>query len=70
MQVTSLLSREESEHHHDHDHDKEGCSSCGHDHEHSSVHLWQLLVLAIVYAREPEHPSHFITEKPLAAPHG
>ena len=28
------------------------------------------LVLAIVYAREPEHPSHVITEKPLAAPHG
>ena len=28
------------------------------------------LVLAIVYAREPDHPTHVITEKPLAAPHG
>ena len=34
MQVTSLLSS--------HDHD-ESCASCGHDHEHASVHLWQTL---------------------------
>src|SRR5580698_561988 len=39
MQVTSLLSRD------DHDH-KHG-PSCGHDHEHSTVHLWQA-VLGIV----------------------
>ena len=28
------------------------------------------LVLAIVYAREPEHPTEGITEKPLDVPHG
>src|SRR5512140_2336808 len=39
MQVTSLLSRGE----HDHAHD-ETCSSCGHDHEHAPVRLWQTLV--------------------------
>ena len=38
MQVTSLLSQQE----HDHKHDDSG--GCGHDHEHSSVHLWQALV--------------------------
>src|SRR6267143_3580667 len=37
MQVTSLLS------HHEHEHD-ESCSSCGHDHEHAPVRLWQTLV--------------------------
>src|SRR6266550_2088858 len=37
MQVTSLLSQ------HDHEHD-ESCSSCGHDHEHAPVRLWQTLV--------------------------
>ena len=35
MQVTSLLS--------DHEHDA-ACSSCGHDHEHAPVRLWQTLV--------------------------
>jgi Cd2+/Zn2+-exporting ATPase len=39
MQVTSLLSR------HDHEHpDGESCSTCGHDHEHAPVRLWQTLV--------------------------
>src|SRR5579872_4543643 len=42
MQVTSLLSRQEPEH--SHDHDQEGCASCGHDHEHAPVRLWQTLV--------------------------
>ncbi len=37
MQVTSLLSQ------HDHEHGPE-CSSCGHDHEHASVRLWQTLL--------------------------
>ncbi len=37
MQVTSLLSQ------HDHEHGPD-CSSCGHDHEHASVHLWQTLL--------------------------
>jgi len=37
MQVTSLLSQHEHEHGPD-------CSSCGHDHEHASVHLWQTMV--------------------------
>jgi Cd2+/Zn2+-exporting ATPase len=37
MQVTSLLTQ------HDHEHD-ESCSSCGHDHEHAPVRLWQTLV--------------------------
>src|SRR5512136_213558 len=35
MQVTSLLSR--------HEHD-ETCATCGHDHEHAPVRLWQTLV--------------------------
>ncbi len=39
MQVTSLLS------HHEHDHDHgESCPSCGHDHEHAPVRLWQTLI--------------------------
>ncbi len=37
MQVTSLLSQ------HDHEHGPD-CSSCGHDHEHATVHLWQTMV--------------------------
>ena len=37
MQVTSLLSR------HEHEHD-ESCATCGHDHEHAPVRLWQTLV--------------------------
>src|SRR3989441_1065065 len=37
MQVTSLLSQ------HEHTHD-ETCSTCGHDHEHAPVRLWQTLV--------------------------
>jgi len=37
MQVTSLLTQ------HEHEHD-ESCSSCGHDHEHAPVRLWQTLV--------------------------
>ncbi len=54
MQVTSLLTRQESAshhappHHHDHDpehgHDPERCEGCGHDHEHIPVHLTQTLV--------------------------
>ncbi len=39
MQVTSLLSRNEGAHQHD-----ESCSVCGHDHEHTPVHMWQTLV--------------------------
>src|SRR6266704_3560197 len=35
MQVTSLLSRDEHE---------DSCSTCGHDHEHAPVRLWQTLV--------------------------
>jgi Cd2+/Zn2+-exporting ATPase len=42
MQVTSLLSRADG-HAHDHKHGP----SCGHDHEHATVHLWQA-VLGIV----------------------
>jgi Zn2+/Cd2+-exporting ATPase len=41
MQVTSLLSRREAGEHHAHD---ESCESCGHDHEHAPVRLWQTLV--------------------------
>src|SRR5512136_1649197 len=37
MQVTSLLS------HHEHEHD-ETCATCGHEHEHAPVRLWQTLV--------------------------
>jgi Cd2+/Zn2+-exporting ATPase len=40
MQVTSLLSRQDREH-------DDNCG-CGHDHEHSSVHLWQA-VLGVVF---------------------
>lgn len=39
MQVTSLLSRRDHEHA-----EGESCSSCGHDHEHAPVRLWQTLV--------------------------
>src|SRR5258708_13476969 len=39
MQVTSLLSRNEDAQQHD-----ESCSVCGHDHEHTPVHMWQTLV--------------------------
>ena len=39
MQVTSLLSREETGHKH------EGAEfGCGHDHEHAPIRLWQTLV--------------------------
>ena len=50
MQVTSLLSRGEEPHEHDHDHDHdhlgshESCSVCGHDHEHTSVKVFQLAI--------------------------
>ena len=58
MQVTSLLSRSEKPHdhdhdhhdhdHHEHDHDHlgshESCSVCGHDHEHTSVRVFQLAI--------------------------
>src|SRR5450755_4407629 len=40
MQVTSLLSQ--------HDHDHQHGPDCGHDHEHSVVHLWQA-VLGVVF---------------------
>ena len=56
MQVTSLLSRQESEHdhdHHHHDHDHEGgekCSSCGHDHEHTPVRFRQTFIGVIFVA--------------------
>lgn len=39
MQVTSLLSQHEHEHA-----DGESCATCGHDHEHAPVRLWQTLV--------------------------
>jgi Zn2+/Cd2+-exporting ATPase len=39
MQVTSLLSRREAAGAHD-----PSCESCGHDHEHAPVQLWQTLV--------------------------
>ena len=42
MQVTSLLSRK-AYHEHEHEH-AESCESCGHDHEHAPVRLWQTLV--------------------------
>jgi Cd2+/Zn2+-exporting ATPase len=51
MQVTSLLSQQEPEHHHhdhDHDHDGKNCASCGHDHEHTPVHLKQT-ILGVVF---------------------
>src|SRR5688572_19662550 len=53
MQVTSLLSRRHKPHdhdhrEHDHDHDhigsKDSCSVCGHDHEHTSVRVFQLAI--------------------------
>src|SRR5579885_1243632 len=42
MQVTSLLSR------HEHRHEPGTSCACGHDHEHSAVHLWQA-VAGIVF---------------------
>lgn len=47
MQVTSLLSQQESPHDHAQEPD-ESCSACGHDHEHAPVHLWQTL-LGVVF---------------------
>src|SRR5688500_17529385 len=49
MQVTSLLSKSEGGHNHDHPHDhehedKEGCSVCGHEHEHTPARLRQTLI--------------------------
>lgn len=50
MQVTSLLSRDDKhdhDHHHDHDHPHEhdaNCSSCGLDHEHTPVRVWQTVI--------------------------
>jgi len=41
MQVTSLLSRNEHEHSPG---QQESCESCGHDHEHAPVRLWQTLI--------------------------
>jgi Cd2+/Zn2+-exporting ATPase len=43
MQVTSLLSRHEHDQAHPHEHDA-SCSTCGHDHEHTPVQLWQTLI--------------------------
>src|SRR6266571_4488263 len=43
MQVTSLLSRDEHAGEPEHAHDV-SCSTCGHDHEHAPVRLWQTLV--------------------------
>jgi Cd2+/Zn2+-exporting ATPase len=40
---TSVLSRTQGGPDHDHDHD-ESCGPCGHDHEHASVRLWQILL--------------------------
>ena len=37
MQVTSFLSQQQHEH-------DEACATCGHDHEHAPVRLWQTLV--------------------------
>src|ERR1700742_1377508 len=52
MQVTSLLSKQEHKHdhhHHDHDHNHEhgdplDCAGCGHDHEHTPIHLVQTVI--------------------------
>ena len=49
MQVTSLLSREGSDHNHgphdhDHDHDHARCEGCGHDHEHIPIKLRQTFI--------------------------
>jgi Cd2+/Zn2+-exporting ATPase len=46
MQVTSLL----SQHEHDHLGHDESCSVCGHEHEHSPVHLWQTILGVIFVA--------------------
>src|SRR5260370_26427285 len=43
MQVTSLLSRRESESDHKHEHD-ESCSACGHDHQHTPARSRQTMV--------------------------
>ena len=44
MQVTSQASRGASDAHAHHDHDDPNCASCGHDHEHTSIKLTQLLI--------------------------
>ena len=45
---TSILSRQH-DHDHDHDHDA-ACPSCGHDHEHAPVRLWQTLSGVVLVA--------------------
>ena len=44
MQVTSQVSGGAADAHAQHDHDDPDCASCGHDHEHTSIKLTQLLV--------------------------
>ena len=44
MQATSSLSRGADDAHAGHDHDDPNCASCGHDHEHTSIKLTQLLL--------------------------
>ena len=44
MQVTSPISRGADDAHAAHDHDDPNCASCGHDHEHTSIKLTQLLL--------------------------
>src|SRR6266699_5813908 len=47
MQVTSLLSRDEHAGEPEHAHE-DSCSTCGHDHEHAPVRLWQTLVGVVI----------------------
>ena len=48
MQVTSQISRTGADSHAHHDHDDPNCASCGHDHEHTSMHLNQLIIGVIL----------------------
>lgn len=48
MQVTSQISRTGADTHAHHDHDDPNCASCGHDHEHTSMHLNQLIIGVIL----------------------
>src|SRR5262245_49302331 len=73
MQVTSLLSRQDrgdQDHRHDHEHDhlgdQESCSVCGHDHEHTSVRVVQL-VTGILFVINAYLVDWFVEQATLVA---
>ena len=56
MQVTSLLSR----HEHDRPGMDESCATCGHEHEHAPVGLWQTLIGVVFVVTEKRGDLHTV----------